>query len=303
MQESPDLNQTMSQLRELASQEDTFERRSALVDILGQTIEESWWPVILDYACSHQLLREEHRESMQRQHESVLVHEAWSNPKDQSEMIWIPPGPSTPGFSLSKHPVTNKQFAQFMEETDYDPSPYHRKNEYFLEHWEDDESPEEEADFPVTHVSWFDALHYCKWAGLTLPTVAMWRHAALGTDGRHYPWGNLYSWDYHHALWNGNPVSVHSYPQVRTAFGCQNMFGNVTEWCFVDELPFGDPTHLVIPKEEAFNYQGENKVPVGGYNSYAAKGEDKYRKSDYPRRRGSTKGFRPAFFPTFPQES
>jgi len=84
-------------------------------------------------------------------------------------------------------------------------------------------------DYPVTYVSWYGAMAYCRWQGKRLPAEAEWEKAARGSEGQLYPWGN--TWD------TASKVddSLHCHPVGNESvnvspYGVYDMLGNAREW-------------------------------------------------------------------------
>ena len=98
-------------------------------------------------------------------------------------------------------------------------------------------------DEPVSHVSFFEASAFAKWAGKRLPTEAEWEKAALsGSENESmFPWGtetpntamaNLFE----NALWSAAPIGA--FPAGQNIYGCHQMIGDVWEWTTSDYVPY-----------------------------------------------------------------
>ena len=177
-------------------------------------------------------------------------------------------------FAISAHAVTNDDFDEFVRATgfrtlseregssfvfggllpdDFPPTqgvaaaPWWRLVEG--SDWRHPEGPQSSligrGDHPVVQVTWDDALAYCLWRGVRLPSEAEWEFAARGgLEGRRYPWGderepggehrmNVFQGEFpaHNSGDDGflGTAPVDSFEP--NGYGLYNTCGNVWEWC------------------------------------------------------------------------
>ncbi|MER7243531.1 formylglycine-generating enzyme family protein [Kribbella sp. NPDC000426] len=162
-------------------------------------------------------------------------------------------------------------------------------------------------DHPVVHVSWNDAIAYCKWAGRRLPTEAEWEYASRGgLDGARYPWGDeLIDDEWRCNIWQGDFPRSNTEEDgflttapVRTfepnGYGMWQMVGNVWEWC---GDWFGPRYYKFSPTENPIGPSlGAARVIRGGsylcHISYCNRYRNAARSSNTPESSMGNAGFR-----------
>ncbi len=141
-------------------------------------------------------------------------------------------------YYIDKHEITNAQYWEFLhyikktgdhskcfpgepKGKDHTPGTPHTGWDYPYYDY---------PDYPVNRIDWYDAYAYAAWAGKRLPTEAEWEKASRGTDGRRFPWGNV--WDAKRCnVGSDAPLSVGSFEHSKSVYGCLDMIGSVSEWC------------------------------------------------------------------------
>ncbi len=163
------------------------------------------------------------------------------------------------GFSIDQFEVTNRQYQAFVQASGHRTPEHCCDTSYNL--WTGATVLERQLDHPVTNVDWFDAQAFCAWAKKRLPTEAEWEKAARGSQGRLFPWGDV--WDPRKvngaAYWAGRDfetadgakawwadagnellgqkgdhgmltLPVSALPEGATPEGVMHLAGNVWEW-------------------------------------------------------------------------
>ncbi|MBN2090182.1 SUMF1/EgtB/PvdO family nonheme iron enzyme [candidate division KSB1 bacterium] len=241
------------------------------------------------------------------EHDNCFIHL-----KDNSHMVWIPPGQFIAGGEyndnekptrignlekgafLDKYPVTNAQYAHFLNEIGKLDNKWidlqgsfkneksrilNKKGEFIVE--------QDYERHPVNFVSFYGAEAYAKWVGKELPSEWLWEKAGRGIDGRTYPWGDEWDWDKcnsgeHWAkrdlsdsdVWNkwydsderlkAIITQVDYFVQFQSPSRCLDLSGNLWEW--MKELWTKDENWRVVRGGAFSNVRNDVRLAVRSFD-------------------------------------
>jgi iron(II)-dependent oxidoreductase len=155
-------------------------------------------------------------------------------------------------FKIARFPVTNEQWQGFIDDGGYDTRDWwsdqgwaHRTNDGLdrPQFWAADGSRRRfglvediPADEPVQHICFYEAEAFAAWSGARLPTEVEWEKACawdpVAGVRRRWPWGDAPATPDRTNLGGDalRPAPVGAYPTGASAYGVEQLIGDVWEW-------------------------------------------------------------------------
>jgi iron(II)-dependent oxidoreductase len=221
-------------------------------------------------------------------------------------------------FWIGRVPVRNGQWSEFIAD-----GGYHRRDLWSARGWahrveaglerpkywtpegarrrfgvQEDVPPDE----PVQHVCYFEAEAFAAWSGARLPTETEWEKACAWDPAakarRAWPWGPAAP-GADRANLGGlglRPAPVGAYPDGASAYGAEQMIGDVWEWTSSDFTPWPGFTPMIYRTYSEPFFGGDYKVLRGGSWAVAPSTiRPSFRNWDHPIRRQIFTGVRLAW--------
>jgi formylglycine-generating enzyme required for sulfatase activity len=191
--------------------------------------------------------------------------------------------------------VTLAQFRRFVEAANYQMG----NDEWKKPHLDQGE------DYPVVHVSWYDAVAFCNWLSeyegreYRLPTEAEWEYCCrAGKTGTLYCSGNGEEELEKHGWYKANAGDrTHRVATKKpSAWGLYDMHGNASEWC---QDRYDSTYYPNSPVQNPSGGAGEERVVRGGsWDTFPDFCRSAYRHSFPPGLRFRDLGFRVVLVPS-----
>jgi gamma-glutamyl hercynylcysteine S-oxide synthase len=218
-------------------------------------------------------------------------------------------------FEMSKYPVTEYLYSQFIRSGGYENPEYWCRNGY---KWIKDNSInlpkywflkgnkyfkningqiyETGTNLPMSNISYYEAQAYCKWRRVRLPLESEYEFAATNSGKTLYPWGNE---EPNSTLCNINytnnivRVNEERYWHGENNKGISQLIGNIWEWCEEPIYPYNGFKIDPVYREMSYPFFGFKRICKGG--CFAVRDfliHPRYRNAQYPDCRIQFIGFR-----------
>jgi gamma-glutamyl hercynylcysteine S-oxide synthase len=221
-------------------------------------------------------------------------------------------------FWIGRVPVSNRQWQAFIADGGYrdarwwSPRGWSHRTQAGLDRpqfWtadgtrirfgvEEDVPPDE----PVQHICYFEAEAFAAWSGARLPTETEWEKACAWDPARRarrtWPWGSLAPAADRANLGGAalRPAPVGAYPLGASAYGAEQMIGDVWEWTSSDFEPWPGFVPMIYRQYSEPFFGGDYKVLRGGSWAVATSTiRPSFRNWDHPIRRQIFTGMRLAW--------
>ncbi|QIV82453.1 ergothioneine biosynthesis protein EgtB [Mycolicibacterium frederiksbergense] len=221
-------------------------------------------------------------------------------------------------FRIGRVPVTNAQWREFIADGGYrTPQWWSERGWTHREQaglnapafWHADGSrtrfghretiPDDE---PVQHITYFEAEAFAAWSGARLPTEIEWEKACawdpVAGARRRFPWGEAQPTSELANLGGDalRPAPVGAYPAGASAYGAEQMLGDVWEWTTSPLRPWPGFTPMIYDQYTVPFFDGDYRVLRGGSWAVAAGIlRPSFRNWDHPIRRQIFSGVRLAW--------
>jgi iron(II)-dependent oxidoreductase len=223
-----------------------------------------------------------------------------------------------PAFRIGRVPVTNAQWQEFVADGGYQQPRWWSERGW--QHrvaaglaapmaWLPDGSrvrfglvEDVPPDEPVQHVSYFEAQAFAAWAGARLPTETEWEKACAwdpeAGGRRRWPWGSGAPTSELANLGGSalRPAPVGAYPRGASAYGVEQLIGDVWEWTSSAFTPYPGFTPMLYDTYSVPFFGGGFRVLRGGSWAVAPSTvRPSFRNWDLPVRRQIFTGLRLAW--------
>ncbi len=209
-------------------------------------------------------------------------------------------------FAISTTELTNQEFEKFIKATNFITDAERKQDAMVFApglaefEWLQDSTAywrfpngitrggiQNKMNHPVTCISYMDALAYCKWAGVRLPTLQEWEIASRANATTDYAWGNSRDslkqyanvwYGANHLIADSSDGYMYTSPVASfkpNAWGLNDMYGNLFELCSGQLAKYKNRKNVVHARGGSWWCSAKscsffNSVDIGRVSKYAS---------------------------------